>query len=109
MSATSGKPTFTPRAGMPAFGAFGAQQPSASILFEKSNPGVRRSTPDSEALASSDDEVDRDRAAAAQVAKLHKPTRRTSWLNDVPTATATLTRKASGTMPYSIQSRHPFL
>lgn len=92
---------------MPAFGAFGVQQPSASILFEKSNPGIRRSTPDSEALASSDDEVDRDRAAAAQAAKLHKPTRRTSWLNDVPTATATLNRKASGTIPYSPTASNP--
>jgi hypothetical protein len=107
MSATQGKPAFTPRAGMPAFGAFGAQQPSASILFEKSNPGVRRSTPDSEALASSDDEVDQSRAAAAQSAKLHKPARRTSWLNDVPTATATLNRKTSGTMPYSPTASNP--
>lgn len=107
MSTMQGKPAFTPRTGMPAFGAFGAQQPSASILFEKSNPGVRRSTPDSEALASSDDEVDQNRAAAAQAAKLHKPARRTSWLNDVPTATATLNRKTSGTMPYSPTASNP--
>jgi hypothetical protein len=106
MSGNPNKPAFTPRAGMPAFGAFGAQQPSASILFEKSNPGVRRSTPDSEALASSDDEPDQNRAAN-QAAKAHKPARRTSWLNDVPTATATLTRKTSGTMPYSPTASNP--
>lgn len=106
MSATQGKPSLTPRAGMPAFGAFGTQQPSASILFEKSNPGVRRSTPDSEALASSDDEVDQSRAAA-QAARVQKPARRTSWLNDVPTATATLNRKTSGTMPYSPTASNP--
>lgn len=91
---------------MPAFGNFGTQQPSASILFEKSNPGVRRSTPDSEALASSDDEGDPNRTTA-QPPKVQKPTRRTSWLNDVPTANATLNRKTSGSMPYSPTASNP--
>ncbi|PGH19092.1 hypothetical protein AJ79_00126 [Helicocarpus griseus UAMH5409] len=64
---------------------------NASMLLEKSRPGVRRSTPDSEALASSEDEGDHHHShpPAAPVAK---PTRRTSWLNEVPT---TLARKAS--------------
>jgi hypothetical protein len=76
------------------------------MLFEKSNPGVRRSTPDSEALASSDDEGDPNRATA-QAPKVQKPTRRTSWLNDVPTANATLNRKTSGSMPYSPTASNP--
>lgn len=58
---------------------------NATARFERSHPGVRRSTPDSEALASSDDDGDH--------AQLHtitapptKPARRTSWLNEVPLA-----------------------
>ncbi|KKZ62297.1 hypothetical protein EMCG_03269 [[Emmonsia] crescens] len=62
---------------------------NASILLEKTRPGVRRSTPDSEALASSEDEDHHGQPPAAPVAK---PMRRTSWLNEVPTM---LTRKGS--------------
>ena len=91
---------------MPAFGAFGTQQ-SASLLFEKSNPGLRRSTPDSEALASSDDEVDQGRSATTSQ-KLPKPTRRTSWLNDVSAANAAnLNRKPSLTQQYSPSTSNP--
>lgn len=75
-------------------------------MFEKSNPGLRRSTPDSEALASSDDEVDQVRAAAASQ-KLAKPTRRTSWLNDVSAANSTLNRKPSATAQYSPSASNP--
>jgi hypothetical protein len=90
---------------MPAFGAFGTQQP-ASLLFEKSNPGIRRSTPDSEALASSDDEVEQGRSANASQ-KLPKPTRRTSWLNDVNAASSTINRKPSLTAQYSPSASNP--
>ena len=91
---------------MPAFGTFGSQQ-SASLLFDKSNPGLRRSTPDSEALASSDDEADQARSAAPSQ-KLPKPTRRTSWLNDVSAANAAnLNRKPSITAQYSPSTSNP--
>ncbi|OJD17820.1 hypothetical protein AJ78_02119 [Emergomyces pasteurianus Ep9510] len=63
---------------------------NASILLEKTRPGVRRSTPDSEALASSEDEDHHH--AQPPAAPVAKPMRRTSWLNEVPT---TLARKAS--------------
>ncbi|OAX82825.1 hypothetical protein ACJ72_02817 [Emergomyces africanus] len=64
---------------------------NASILLEKTRPGVRRSTPDSEALASSEDEDHHHGQPPAAPAT--KPMRRTSWLNEVPTTT--LARKAS--------------
>ncbi|EER43404.1 PSP1 domain-containing protein [Histoplasma capsulatum H143] len=63
---------------------------NASILIEKTRPGVRRSTPDSEALASSEDEDHQQNQLPA--APVVKPMRRISWINDVPT---TLARKAS--------------
>ncbi|KAF3482902.1 PSP1 domain-containing protein [Arthroderma uncinatum] len=65
---------------------------NASILLEKSRPGVRRSTPDSDALASSDDEVDHHHHTQTQPTPLANQRRRTSWLNEVP---STLMRKAS--------------
>ncbi|KAJ5084739.1 hypothetical protein NUU61_009318 [Penicillium alfredii] len=56
---------------------------TASARLEKTHPGVRRSTPDSEALASSDD--DGEHVAPTQTtAPPSKPARRTSWLNEVP-------------------------
>jgi hypothetical protein len=52
-----------------------------SLLLEKLH--ARRSTPDSEALASSDDEIDQHRQEYQPPAPtMHKPTRRASWLND---------------------------
>lgn len=62
------------------------------MRLEKSNPGVRRSTPDSEALASSEDESEQQQSQPVSSAPLSKPTRRTSWLNEVPSG---LPRKAS--------------
>ena len=50
-----------------------------SLLLDKFNG--RRSTPDSEALASSDDEVDRQEQHQPAI-PAQKPTRRASWLND---------------------------
>jgi hypothetical protein len=74
MKATSsGKPT------QPGYATMSASNPS--MLLEKLN--ARRSTPDSEALASSDDEPDSLRVESHQpIAAAHKPVRRASWLND---------------------------
>lgn len=67
-----------------------AGQPNP-ILLDKFNG--RRSTPDSEALASSDDEVERlDHQQPAMPPQ--KPTRRASWLNDT-TQSGTQPRKGS--------------
>lgn len=62
-----------------------------SILLDKFNG--RRSTPDSEALASSDDEGDRQDHHPPAV-QPQKPTRRASWLNDT-TQSGTQPRKGS--------------
>ena len=57
--------------------------PGASLLIEKTKAGVRRSTPDSEALASSDDEQDHNqRHGQAALPYLQRPIRRTSWRNE---------------------------
>ncbi|KAJ3478645.1 hypothetical protein NLG97_g8523 [Lecanicillium saksenae] len=53
---------------------------SQNLLLEK--VGVRTSTPDSEALASSEDEGDHRHDASSIVTQPHKPVRRASWLND---------------------------
>ncbi|OWO97496.1 PSP1 domain-containing protein [Marssonina coronariae] len=63
-----------------------------SILLEKFN--VRRSTPDSEALASSDDEADR-QDHHQPPAQLQRPARRASWLNDTTTPVGPQPRKSS--------------
>lgn len=89
---------------MPAFGAFNPHQGSASLLLEKSNPGLRRSTPDSEALASSDDEVDHGKSSTTNV-KANRNVRRTSWLNDVTVTNPN--RKPSTTGLYSPSTSHP--
>lgn len=52
--------------------------------LEKGHPGVRRSTPDSEALASSDDDGEHNTLSQTITAPATKPVRRTSWLNEVP-------------------------
>ena len=84
MAATSNKPKST---------SSPVPTGSATSKFEKSHPGVRRSTPDSEALASSDDDVEHSQSTqAAASAAAHKPARRTSWLNEVP---ASINRKSS--------------
>ena len=90
---------------MPAFGTFGAHQGSASLLLERSNPDLRRSTPESEALASSDDEPEHIKTGAASNVKPNKNVRRTSWLNDV--SASNVNRKPSITGPYSPSISHP--
>ncbi|KAJ5543400.1 PSP1 C-terminal [Penicillium sp. DV-2018c] len=58
---------------------------AASAILEKNHPGVRRSTPDSDALASSDDDGEHGTHAQNIIPPSTKPpVRRTSWLNEVP-------------------------
>jgi hypothetical protein len=52
-------------------------------LLDKVN--ARTSTPDSEALASSDDEGDHRHDSSQPLTQPHKPVRRSSWLNDTST------------------------
>ena len=103
MNGAQGRSGTTPRSAMPAFGTFGQQQGSASLFLGKSNSSLRRSTPDSEAMASSDDEVEQSKVTAAPNFK--KTGRRTSWLNDVSASNSN--RKASFGNPYSPSTSHP--
>ncbi|KAI1388293.1 uncharacterized protein F4822DRAFT_241059 [Hypoxylon trugodes] len=92
MSSNSIKPTTPAKAGHSAYP--GVAPSNQSILLEKLN--VRRSTPDSEALASSDDEPDPHRLDTHQpLAQPQKPVRRASWLNDTSQTTLPHPRKGS--------------
>jgi hypothetical protein len=105
MNSTQNRMTQQTRTGMPTFGAFQpSQNQNASLLLGRSNAGLRRSTPDSEALASSDDEAEQGRGAPAPP-KITKNTRRTSWLTDIPPAHRKASMTASG--PYSPSGSHP--
>lgn len=64
---------YNSRPGLPTFGNFG------NTLLERSNPGLRKSTPDSEALASSDEEVEHSRLRSLAQSKAN-PMRRSSVL-----------------------------
>lgn len=66
-----------------------------NALLEKVN--ARTSTPDSDALASSDDEVDQrlDVSQPASASQAHKPVRRSSWLNDTSSQPIARPRKGS--------------
>ena len=77
MAATgSGQPSsFAARSALPTFGNFG------NTLLERSNPGIRKSTPDSEVLASSDEEVEQSRLRSAAHRKAAS-NRRTSLFAD---------------------------
>lgn len=66
---------YNSRSGLPTFGNFG------NTLLERSNPGLRRSTPDSEVLASSDEEVEHTRLRSIAQNKPN-PIRRSSILAD---------------------------
>ncbi|KAI1117548.1 hypothetical protein F5Y14DRAFT_353510 [Nemania sp. NC0429] len=92
MSASNIKPGSAPKGGQ---GGIAALAPNnQSILLDKLN--VRRSTPDSEALASSDDEPDSHRQDTPQApAQPQRPVRRASWLNDTSQATLPHPRKGS--------------
>ncbi|KAI0479283.1 hypothetical protein GGR56DRAFT_665089 [Xylariaceae sp. FL0804] len=76
-------------------GGFTIAPNSQSLLLDKLN--VRRSTPDSEALASSDDEPDSHRQELPQpsLQTQRQPVRRASWLNDTSQATLPHPRKGS--------------
>jgi hypothetical protein len=105
MNSTQNRMTQQTRTGMPTFGAFQPNQnQNASLLLGRSNAGLRRSTPDSEALASSDDEAEQIRGAPAPP-RINKNTRRTSWLTDIPPAHRKASMTASG--PYSPSGSHP--
>ncbi|KAI1497034.1 hypothetical protein F5X99DRAFT_423929 [Biscogniauxia marginata] len=93
MSASNIKPAPTAKTGQ---GEFSAIAPSnqSKVLLEKLS--VRRSTPDSEALASSDDEPDPHRQGVPQpTVQPQRPVRRASWLNDTSQATLPHPRKGS--------------
>lgn len=80
---------------------------NTSLLLEKAKAGIRRSTPDSEALASSDDEQDQHHQVHSGTYTLGaKPTRRLSWLSEVQSAPQ---RKGSlsGSATFSPASSHP--
>ena len=79
------------------------------MFLEKAKPGIRGSTPDSEALASSDDEQDqhhRLHPVGSNSSYAPKPTRRGSWLTEVQQPSQ---RKGSlnGGGPFSPSSPHP--
>ena len=82
MASTTGSQTQAGQAKRTSFGGFPGG--GASIFLDRSKAGIRGSTPDSEALASSDDEQDHH-------LRLHpvtsnpgpKPVRRLSWLTEV--------------------------
>ena len=79
------------------------------MFLEKAKPGIRGSTPDSEALASSDDEQDqhhRLHTVTSNSSYAPKPARRGSWLTEVQQPSQ---RKGSlnGGGPFSPSSPHP--
>lgn len=92
MSASNIKPGSAPKSGQ---GVIAGLAPSGqAILLDKLN--VRRSTPDSEALASSDDEPDSHRQDTPHApSQPQRPVRRASWLNDTSQATLPHPRKGS--------------
>jgi PSP1 C-terminal conserved region len=75
-----------------------------SILLDKFNG--RRSTPDSEALASSDDEADRQDHPQPAV-QPQKPTRRASWLNDTTQSSAQPRKGSFASSSMSPTTSHP--
>jgi len=91
MTSNAPSHTLNGQAKRPSFGGFSSN--NLSLLLDRSKASIRGSTPDSEALASSDDEQD-------QFHRLHpvvsnpgpKPTRRSSWLAE---AQQVPSRKAS--------------
>lgn len=95
MSATGSGHTssFASRSGLPTFGNFG------NTLLERSNPGLRRSTPDSEALASSDEEVEQSRLRSAQRKTMSN--RRSSLLSDQNHGDSRQFSHHPGNHPYS--------
>lgn len=80
---------------------------NASLFLEKSKAGMRGSTPDSEALASSDDEQDHyHRLHSINSTLGAKPARRSSWLTDVQ-APAQRKPSLTGSGTFDHTSSHP--
>ncbi|KAL4907297.1 hypothetical protein BDW74DRAFT_148895 [Aspergillus multicolor] len=77
---------------------------NVSTRLERTHPGLRRSTPDSEALASSDDDGEHSLPVPSTSVPAQKPARRTSWLNEIP---ASMPRKTSVTGPLSSGASNP--
>lgn len=75
-----------------------------SLLLEKLN--ARTSTPDSEALASSDDEGDHRQETIQPTTQPQKPVRRASWLNET-SQTLSRPRKESFASSMSPTTSHP--
>ena len=76
---------------------------NASVLLERAKAGIRRSTPDSEALASSDDEQEQHHHVHSVVSSTaSRPARRSSWLSEVqhaPQRKASLSGSGGGFSP----------
>lgn len=83
---------------------------NGSLLLERTRMGARRATPDSEALASSDDEGDKHHPdPSPSSAGPAKPPRRASWLSDVqplPARKGSLAGASSGS-PLNSQPNTP--
>ena len=81
------------------------QNQNASLLLEKAKSHVRRSTPDSEALASSEDEQDHGQRPTTSLSQqAPRSTRRPSWFSE---SRPPATRKASGSALDSLGSNSP--
>jgi hypothetical protein len=79
---------------------------SQAILLDKLN--VRMSTPDSEALASSDEEVEAHRQERPHPPVLpHKPVRRSSWLNDTSQSASRPRNSSFASSSMSPTTSHP--
>ncbi|TLD25490.1 hypothetical protein PspLS_05708 [Pyricularia sp. CBS 133598] len=77
---------------------------SQAILLEKLN---RRATPDSEALASSDDDGDHRQDQNQPLIQPHKPVRRASWLNDTSQAAIRPRKDSFASSTMSPTTSHP--
>ncbi|KAH8590276.1 hypothetical protein B0O99DRAFT_655007 [Bisporella sp. PMI_857] len=75
-----------------------------SLLLEKFN--ARRSTPDSEALASSDDDMERQEHQQPIIPQ-QKPTRRASWLNDTTPSAVQPRKNSFASSSMSPTTSHP--
>lgn len=103
MAGTTGKTNVPTRTNMPIFGTYTGNQ--ASMFLEKANPGLRHSTPDSEALASSDEELEHSRLKSVANRNAIKSVRRTFSLADHPSLGRKPSMTASGT--YSPSNSNP--
>jgi len=106
MASHGNNSTYSGQGKRTSFGAFSGA--NASMFLEKAKPGIRGSTPDSEALASSDDEQDQHHRLHTVTSSSFapKPARRGSWLTEVQQPPQ---RKSSlnGCGPFSPSSPHP--